>query len=139
MSSARALLVVGGTTSVLAMFIMRRRLARLTVVGHSMEPALLDRQRVWIWRPSTRYRYRVDQIVAFEHERGHGSPPLLVKRIAEIHHVRASLDYSTGHGDAPGSVWVLGDAESSLDSRNLGPIPIRSIRGVVLQGGRQCG
>ena len=96
----------------------------MIVVGHSMAPALQNRQRVWLWRTRPGYAYEVGQVVAFEHTRGHGRPPLLVKRIVEVADPGSTLP--------PGHVRVLGDGRMSLDSRQLGPIPEASIRGVVV-------
>jgi signal peptidase I len=137
---ARELLIAGSVAAAattLLTFGLRRRLSRLTVTGHSMSPTLLDGQRVWLWHPGRHYQYRVNQLVAFEHWRGHGSPPLLVKRVATPD--RGALK-AVGRGPTnPGEIWVLGDGENSLDSRQLGPIPYSSIRGVVLRRKRQCG
>ncbi|WP_397218611.1 S26 family signal peptidase [Nocardioides terrisoli] len=115
-------------TCAAAAIVARRSFATARVVGHSMEPALCDGDRVWLVRPGANHRFHVGDVIVFGHPRGHGSPPLLIKRIAE-----APLD------EPPlplGSLWVLGDGESALDSRHLGPISGDAVLGVALMRGR---
>lgn len=123
MRTARAIGGVG-VLAVLGCVLAKRYLTRMTVVGHSMSPTLRDGQRVWLQRPSPRHRYVPGEIIAFEHQRGHGSPPMLVKRVSRV-----------DRGDAITGLIVRGDGVRSLDSRHLGAIPVSSVRGIV-RGGR---
>lgn len=117
MSTLRTGGVVLTLAAALTLGLAGRRVTRMTVVGHSMSPTLHDGERLWLRRPSRGHRYKAGQIIAFEHERGHGTPPMLVKRVA--------------HAQCDGII-VRGDALRTLDSRQLGPIPTASVRGIVL-------
>lgn len=106
------------------------------IVGSSMEPALLDGDRVLVDVWTLRQRApRPGEIVLFEGLRPGEAP--LVKRVAEP---PAALPGTVGGHSVAGrreaperSVWVLGDQrQRSRDSREFGPVPLERIVGRVV-------
>jgi inner membrane protease subunit 1 len=97
-----------------------RCLHRVAVDGNSMEPTLLDGDRLLVlsrsWGPPA--RLAVGDIVAVPDPRLTGR--VLVKRVASIDR-------------AERTVVVLGDApDASTDSRHFGPVPVASVLGRVI-------
>ena len=93
------------------------RLRRLEVTGESMRPALMDGDRVLVWR--TR-RLREGQVVALRDPRRPGR--MMVKRVTGVRPAgrRASV---VVHGDNP---------EASTDSRVFGPVGAELVLGRVV-------
>ena len=94
---------------------------RVEVAGASMEPAL----RAGDWLLATRAgRRRRGAVVVVPDPRGGRS---LVKRITAV-----PGDVLEGRTIDPGEVVVRGDnSAASTDSRTFGPIPLRSVEGIV--------
>ena len=89
------------------------RIAR--VRGPSMVPTLRDGERVLVWLAAPRRTPRVGQVVLVDLP----DRPLSIKRVAAV--------------DADGRIDVSGDnAYGSTDSRELGALPRRAIRGIGL-------
>lgn len=87
------------------------------VVGRSMEPALVQGDRVLVdcWT----YRHRGPRVGEIALVLGPSGVPM-VKRVAE----------SPSHGDG---IWVLGDhVDQSTDSREFGALPADHLRGRVV-------
>lgn len=138
------LLAVGAACILLA----RRILWAVTITGHSMEPSLHDGDLVvatrW-WSPSL--MKRGDMVLVRGFASAEPTPTsMMVKRISQLpgDHVRwvSWLGPDPGslerHPDPhekvldPGEIFVLADNETGIDSRTLGPIPIKAVSAVVL-------
>ena len=125
MSKWTVILIATGTLAASA----RALLFPVTVVGDSMRPTLRPGDRLVARRSFRRGRVRRGDVVIVSHPRGHGPDRLLIKRV-----------WATG-GQRPresdeivplGSLYILGDSTRSLDSRQLGYINLRQVRGVVV-------
>lgn len=126
---------VAGGLPVLGVLLARRWCTVATVRGHSMNPTLLDGQRVLAVR---RARYRTGEVIVFWTPDGSGvpgDPDYRVKRVV-----------ATGGEPRPqlfagsalpavvpaGHLAVAGDnAEHSQDSRHLGYVPLSDVLGRV--------
>lgn len=98
------------------------------VVGTSMSPTLADGARLLVVRRWCR-QPRVGEVIVFANPRSSQEPSHLVKRV-----VAASLQVSPiDKAIVPaGHLIVRGDNPHSLDSRQLGPIKVRSVLGVAI-------
>jgi signal peptidase I len=113
----------------------RRRVLVIDVVGDSMSPTFRSGERVVAWRRRRRIPQR-GEVIVFEtpvHRRFDG-PELRIKRV-----IAGSGDpvpaSAGGEGLVPmGYVAVAGDNPTSEDSRQLGLIPLGTVKAVV--GGR---
>lgn len=121
-----------------ALLAARRTCTLVTVRGHSMNPTLVDGQRLLAVR---RRRYRTGDVVVFWTPDGSGTvgdPDYRVKRVIATGGQRrpAVLDDSTLPEVVPaGHVAVAGDNPGkSQDSRHLGYIPLSAVRGRVRAG-----
>lgn len=104
--------------------VVRLRPFRVEVRGDSMVPTLLPGDRALALR---RGPFRRGQVVVVEHPRRPGLD--MVKRLAGLPGDRAP----TGARLGPDQWWIEGDwASRSTDSRTLGPVPGRAIKGKVL-------
>ena len=130
----------------------------VVVQGRSMAPALNDGQLVWMAKQHYRWHdIRKNDIVIFRHSddiyikrvyategmvvpilRSYDGAARLVdgtrnrKEIAELLRARPQLGTLEGVRVPPRCVFVLGDNRNvSLDSRDIGPIPVREIVGFV--------
>ncbi len=90
--------------------VLARRARRMVVHGNSMEPTLLDGDRVLLWR--TRHLRPGDIVAALDPR--DGARPLLKRLVAF----------------EEGSLWLEGDnAAGSTDSRHFGPVQRRAALG----------
>jgi signal peptidase I len=125
------------------LLLARRYCTVVTVRGHSMNPALLDGQRVLAVR---RPRYRVGDVVVFRTPDVPGAPPAAGTRGDPAHRIKRviavggaarppAFDDSTLAATVPaGHLAVAGDnAGHSQDSRHLGYIPLTAVIGRVRQ------
>lgn len=128
--------------------LLRRRLAVVTVVGPSMQPALAPGDRV-LARRTGPGGVRVGQIVVIEKPADDGSWPArlqpagrrewMIKRVAAVPgDARPAFLPARAAGSGAfvpaGQLVVLGDNPGrSLDSRQLGYIPAERVLGVVLR------
>lgn len=137
MVAAVAVPVLAAAAVVLAV----RGLVAVTVHGVSMEPTYSDGDRVLVWR---RRRVRVGQVVVlrFPSNRGRhlADPPTppdwLIKRVVAVAGQPALRGQVAGPaGPVPaGHLVVHGDnAADSVDSRQLGFIPVERILGTVVR------
>ncbi|HEU5268903.1 MAG TPA: S26 family signal peptidase [Jatrophihabitans sp.] len=117
------------------LLLARRYCTVVTVRGHSMNPTLVDGQRVFAVR---RTRYRAGDIVVFRVAGGAGTPGdphHRVKRVIATGGMPrpAAFDGSTLPAMVPaGHLAVAGDnAGQSQDSRHLGYIPPADVLGRV--------
>ena len=99
-----------------------------------MSPTYVNGDRLLVRRGS---ECQVGDVVVFDHPGGiFGSPPMLVKRVAAVagDPVPEPVRPRVGVSPVPtGSIIVLGDNGHSLDSRSLGYIDTRTLRGVVVR------
>lgn len=138
----------------LAFILMRTCLLVITVITQSMAPTLEVGDRVLVLRKSLVPRLRKGQIVLFtlphEAERNSKSarPLLYIKRITALGGEtfedrptninksiieRASDQRQHTWHIPPGFLFVSGDNQKdSIDSRTWGPLPTKSVRGIVL-------
>lgn len=116
------------------LLLARRCCTLATVRGYSMLPTLSDGQRVLAIR---RRRYRVGDVILFWVPVGSGTagdPDFRVKRvIATAGQPRPAIFAGSSLANLVPArhVAVVGDAPRSEDSRQLGYIPLRSVRGRV--------
>ena len=116
--------------------LLARRCCTFVIVrGHSMNPTLVDGQRVLAIR---RPRYRTGDVIVFWTQGGSGTPgdpDYLVKRVlATAGQPRPELFAGSALPAVvpAGRLAVVGDnAEHSSDSRQLGYIPVSDVRGRV--------
>jgi nickel-type superoxide dismutase maturation protease len=109
-----------GVLALVAWAVLARCVHRVEVRGASMEPTLLDGDRlVVVSRPwGDRLRPAAGDVVAVADPRDTGR--VLVKRVASVDRVAATLE-------------ILGDApDASTDSRDFGPVPVASVVGRVV-------
>jgi signal peptidase I len=101
-----------------------RRLFAYEIADHSMESGLHPGD--WVLGVRRRHARR-GEVVVFEHPQRPGFA--MVKRVAA-----GPGEQVRGVTLGPEEVWVLGDnpAAGSVDSRALGPIPIRQLRARLL-------
>ncbi|MFG1874755.1 signal peptidase I [Sphaerisporangium sp. NPDC049003] len=145
------MVAAGGLLCVAAATAARRRLVVITVEGHSMEPTLLDRDRVLVLRRPLR-RVRRGQIVVLESPHPEGlwarlPPPghrlqgreWVVKRAVALPGdpvppaVAAAAGIEDEDARVPsGSLVLIGDGKRSGDSRKWGPCPGDRLLGVVV-------
>ncbi len=123
---------------------IRHRLIVTEVHGPSMLPTYRDGDRL-LTRRAGRSPLRPGQVVVLRNPRPAGVPgsstgPLLVKRVAAVAGDRLPPDMPDLPPDLPdgrvpaGHLVVLGDNRAqSLDSRQLGPIPVGNIVGTVVR------
>jgi signal peptidase I len=144
-----ACLLLSGLAGIM---LLRRRLAVVTIAGHSMLPAFLDGDRVLVRRAGLD-DLRVGQVIVFERPGNDGSwttaPPgwpavggreWLIKRVAAIPgDVRpdALLPPATAGAETTvpaGKIVVLGDNQTrSYDSRQLGYVPDERLVCIVVR------
>ena len=126
------LLILGGFV------VLRRALAIVTVEGTSMVRTLHDGDRVLAWRLWPARWLRRGAIVVVEHEADRArarwssldEPALYVKRLVVL--PGDTVQWSPDTVPA-GHLFVCGDnPPGSRDSRHWGPLPLRSLRGIVL-------
>lgn len=136
--AALALFVVG--------FFLRRRVFAVTVEGASMEPALVAGDRLLARRLSGR-GLRPGQIVILEKPAYPGGwhwssarvPGLadghwMIKRVAAVAGDPVPAELASGGLVPAGSIVVLGDnRDASIDSRELGFIPVTRVLGVAVR------
>jgi signal peptidase I len=120
---------------VAGLLLARRWCTVVTVRGHSMNPTLVDGQRVLAVR---RPHYRTGDVVVFRIADGAGTPGdphHRVKRVVATGGAArpAAFDGSALPAVVPaGHLAVAGDnAEHSQDSRHLGYIPLHDVIGRV--------
>ncbi|MEV4759314.1 S26 family signal peptidase [Micromonospora sp. NPDC049559] len=137
-----------------AVLLLRRRLAVVTVLGASMEPAYHDGDRVLVRRTAA---FTPGQVVVAESPRagrGWPQPPLgrtagggavagrtwIIKRVTAVpgdpvpRERVPALARVPGATVPPGKLVLLGDnAEASIDSRQLGYFPAERVLGAVLR------
>jgi signal peptidase I len=123
------------------LYVARRRLLVIDVVGNSMSPTYASGDRLLVRR--TRRARTGDVVIAHHQEGGHRdarTEPLattwLVKRMAALpgeavpEPVLAAVD---GQRSVPaGMAVLLGEDEASADSRTWGFVPLADIAGVVV-------
>lgn len=132
----------------LFLFLLRRCLAIITVHGRSMEPTLVNGDRVLLLRFGFRYWLRTGQIVVCQYP----AQDNYIKRLLSLGGdcvvlPAQAVSYgplpngTVSERDAAGNfVWqvpsghcfVKGDAASSYDSTSWGPIPLDDLTGIVL-------
>lgn len=129
-------------------YLLRRRIAVVAVIGSSMQPTLAPGDRVLVRRVRIG-QVRTGQIVVIEKPGESGTwvtPPLnratgqrewMIKRVAAVpgdHRPDAMPADSPGLLIPAGKLVVLGDNPArSLDSRQIGYIPAERVLGVVLR------
>jgi signal peptidase I len=123
-------LLLGGTSITL-----RRRYTVITVRGQSMLPTYADGDRLLVRRTAD---YGRDDVIVFPMpaDRQVDGMKWLIKRVTAVagDSVPADVQPAAGPGSVPrGCVVVHGDADSSLDSRQLGYIASASGLGVVVR------
>ena len=114
--AARLGIVVGVATALVA----RTWLQRVEVVGSSMSPALLPGDRLVVLGPPRALRpwIRPGAVVAVRDPRH--PDRILIKRVSTVDRRTVTVE-------------VLGDArDASTDSREFGPVPLASIRGLAV-------
>ena len=124
---ALLLLAIVLAVSLAAEFVARPWL----VAGPSMQPTLLDGERVLVDVLSYRHRDpRIGEVVLVEGPDG----TRLVKRVAPLPAGAALPDPRLWGGPAGGrAFWLLGDnPASSVDSRRFGAVPAERLRGRVV-------
>ena len=118
--------------------LLRRVLLVVVIEGASMVPTLHYGDRVLVWRPWPRRWLRRGRIVVVEHEADRArarwpspqEPALYVKRVVGL--PGDTVQWSPDTVPA-GHLFVCGDNRpGSRDSRHWGPVPLRSLRGIVL-------
>ncbi|WP_220502733.1 signal peptidase I [Microbispora sp. H10885] len=141
--------------TVAAALVVRRCLVVVDLVGRSMEPAYRDGDRLLVRRSR---RPRADDVVVFFNplaaagSTGRPGRAWMVKRVVAVagepvpEEVAAAGERVAGGDGAgsprvpPGHMVVLGDNRGhSLDSRQLGPVPVGLVLGRVVRrisGGR---
>lgn len=131
---------LGSALTGIGLLLARRYCTVVTVRGHSMNPTLLDGQRVLAVR---RPRYRVGDVVVFHTPDLDGNPAAgtpgdpahRIKRVIAVGGAArpAMLDGSTLPATVPaGHLAVAGDnVERSQDSRHLGYIALSAVIGRV--------
>jgi len=143
-----------------ALFLLRKSLCLVTVVGASMTPQLVHGDRVLVFRWYPTSRLRQDQVVVLTTSSKHYMKDSVhgtwyVKRIVAMGgetYTQDTAPYPDAQIDEriqnkaqvdesgrwswhvpPGNVFVCGDnRERSIDSRMWGPIPVDQIIGIVL-------
>ena len=132
------LLLLGGFV------VLRQALAVVTVEGTSMVPTLHYGDRVLAWRLWPARWLRRGAIVVVEHEADRArarrwsrpqEPALYVKRLVGLpgDTVQSGNDETQRLAVPPRHLFVCGDNRpGSRDSRHWGPLPLRSLRGIVL-------
>jgi signal peptidase I len=144
---ARSVVAALGALAV-AVMVVRRRLAIITIAGESMEPALTAGDRVLIRRTGLN-SVRTGQIVVIERPgRGDswtGKPSRhdisrnwIIKRVAAVAGETLPLGMPTAIAHAEsvpdGHLIVLGDnRDMSMDSRYFGYVPVERMLGVVIR------
>ncbi|MEU8588819.1 S26 family signal peptidase [Streptomyces sp. NPDC048664] len=109
---------------------LRRAFVLVTVEGGSMEPTLLDGDRVLVRRTRAFRRGDVVVIPVPDGPRAPREVPWLVKRVSAI----AGDPAADGCPAVPsGHLAVLGDNPRSLDSRAFGTVPSRTALGVAIR------
>jgi nickel-type superoxide dismutase maturation protease len=111
---------LGAVVSVVTVVAAWRWLHRVEVEGSSMSPALLPGDRLLVLSPPRvpRAWVRPGAVVAVPDPRRPGR--ILIKRVSTVDRRRQMVE-------------VLGDArEASTDSREFGPVPRASIRGLAV-------
>lgn len=126
---------LAGGLSVLGLLLARRWCTVATVRGHSMNPTLLDGQRVLAVR---RPRYRTGEVIVFWTADGSGDlgdPDHRIKRVVAIGgEPRPEMFANSALPEVipVDHVAVAGDnAEHSQDSRHLGYVPLPDVLGRV--------
>lgn len=124
-----------GGLAVTALLLARRWCTIATVRGHSMNPTLLDGQRVLAVR---RARYRTGEVIVFWTPDGSGDPGDPDHRVKRVVATGGEPRPEMFAGSALPAVVpadqlaVAGDnAEHSQDSRHLGYVPVTAILGRV--------
>ena len=128
----RVIKIFASSLAVITVFLLASLMARPAVVkGPSMEPAYKDGQIVFV--NTLNRSYRVGDAVVIDGSFFNGSVAYGIKRISALPGVK--VDTPEGEAVVPeGAVFVLGDNEEmSLDSRELGFLPIEKIKGVVYE------
>ncbi|GAB3987610.1 S26 family signal peptidase [Actinoallomurus acanthiterrae] len=130
--------VLCGTAAVIVLRSLQARLALVRVVGSSMAPTFADGDRLLVRRT---VRPRRGDVVVFRNpaKKREPDPPWLVKRVSAVPGDQVPEEVLAAVGAAPGAVVPLdrlvvrGDAERSLDSRQLGYISAATVLGTVLR------
>ena len=121
-----------------AWFLLRRVLLVVLVEGASMVPTLHYGDRVLVWRLCPHRWLHRGRIVVVEHEADRArarwsspqEPALYVKRVVGL--PGDTVQWSPDTVPA-GHLFVCGDNRpGSRDSRHWGPLPLHSLRGIVL-------
>lgn len=107
---------------------MRLLVFPVTVVGNSMRPHYYPGDKVLALRLVRRWLPLTSRVVVVRHPRGHGGAQLLIKRVTAVGGVAAPL----GGLVPPRHIYIRGEGEGSLDSRQLGFLRADSIKGVVI-------
>ncbi len=123
--------------------LLRRVLLVVVVEGASMVPTLHYGDRVLVWRLWPACWLRRGRIVVVEHEADRArsrwaspqEPALYIKRVVGLSGdtVHSGNDETQRLAVPPRHLFVCGDNRpGSRDSRHWGPLPLRSLRGIVL-------
>lgn len=128
----------------IAAWLLLRRVRLVVVVeGASMVPTLYYGDRVLGWRLWPHRWLCHGRIVVVEHEADRArarwsspqEPALYVKRVVSLpgDTVQSGNDETQRLAVPPGHLFVCGDNRpGSRDSRHWGPLPLHSLRGIVL-------
>jgi signal peptidase I len=123
--------VAGGGSAVM----LRRRFTIITVRGSSMTPTYADGERLLVRRTAEYGRGDV-MVFAMPPSQQVDGMKWLLKRVTAVAGEAAPADVRpvTGAGNVPaGCVVVHGDGLASLDSRQLGYIPVATGLGIVIR------
>lgn len=146
-----------------------KRILAIRVIGDSMLPTLQDQQKMLAYSPTSKAKFRKNQIVTVEQLNIHidatgreqfdyakwledprmHRPELFVKRITAMHHEVVKIPVEDVLSDRvdplaeredncyvwlvpEGYVFVRGDSNVTVDSTSWGPIPVESLKHIVV-------